>query len=366
MRKNAKVIAWLSVVGAAVAGWGGEARAQIDPPGKPRWTECRTTPGWWDSLWTCRVCSPGYYTDTYCFGFSDGERACCGVTLNLGTGEEVTVVGGVEHCGVSVGVTVTNVKYKEVAVTAKDCECCSLEVCFPGGQVRVWECSRRVPKKWGWRWVHDGLARCREYTVIEWGTETYYESEFIPGGPAVYAPKCADASAFCTAQGRDCDDKKHHAEESVEVFTEAAPQVAVWSISVESVRDRVFQGEIGGLEDLSLLQLRILRHLAEKGTGALPVTEDGARASLIFADGTTFAAEPGDFLATLEKYQNDLVNSSGFYDINRDGFFEVHDAFALYDYVVTGENGAEWPTWADLNADSLVSDSDLEQLVAHL
>ncbi|MGP1345258.1 MAG: dockerin type I domain-containing protein [Phycisphaerales bacterium] len=336
----------------------------------PCWVACKDEPGWWDSIFSCKVCSPGYSLGTHCF--DSGFSVACGGTQTLTISAGVSLGLSVECGDAELSVEVEVSGSHSVECTAPACGIATLKLCFPNSQVKVWQCERKECTAWEWvdRPVTGPCRRC-----VQWKKVTYFTTEFIPGGAPI--PTCAntDASCFCKDQGHDCecDEDPDYDEPDLEpqpgdgavVEWLGAPLqdgelVTTVTFHVDQFEDSQVKGvHLSTLDDLSMYHLVGIAGLIES---ALERSNDPESVvfTVLFEDGGKASGRLLDLEDTVEFLAWDKATSAWSADFNADGTVDGVDLALLQEASLLAQTGVVVPSYYDLDGDGLLTADDCQ------
>lgn len=353
----------------------------------PCWVECPTEPGWWDQLFNCYECSPGYNLGDHCFIYG---YAWCGGTKGISQGQAVTLrLQAPIPCvpGGKLSIAYTESNSQSCSCTAGDCETEAVTICYPNSKIKVWKCSKQVPKEW--HYAHDGL--CREKVVTSWTTKEWYEYEFIPG-PGIGGPGTPNNGCGCNTEQTPCFCQRAYDKDcGCDPETEPgagyappnldpqpliiAPMPDPWAewpqqggeppvlrssgvSAALALSDWVVGGpRLNSIDDLSLYQLKALKEIVQNTSS---LVDDPAWTMFIleFENTSTMTAMFDDWLTMLDTRIADAQSDPWRGDLDHDGDIDQDDQHLMDFAIARSQQGWAQPSSLDLNGDGIISDAD--------
>lgn len=319
--------------------------------------------------WTCRECTMGSTTGTYCIDIE--SSVLCGATEQrcVTQGESLTigVSIGLEDCGfegldgaVEFGYTWSVQQTICRTISAGDCQICRLRACWPNVTLEVWQCS-----------FSDSTGRFR----------TFYRSEmrFPPGGPAV-GVRCRNGPeerCFCEQQfGKDCGcesaDPPQPAPASDGEWADDLPdpaeqlpadlaEVLVVLVVGDDDGDRV----ISALTDFHLLELSMLYEQLVHASASHD--EESEVEYLIVADGLSLASGPAAEVASLlDQAASERLNGGDRGDLDFDGDVDASDLVRFIEALDAMSEDDELRAAADIDANGALDPADLGVIIEEM
>ena len=295
-----------------------------------------------------------------CFDIPVSPWAACGASVSFTASAEtsfslgIDCIGSVE-AGFSLGASMS------VEVASEPCKRCIGSICFEDATLGLRAMQRSVPQ-----WTPDGSVDPHEFggllfskkcaTITGYRTERYTLVTLRPGTPTV-GKRCEPRDCLCEMLGNDCNCAGDGGPQSSITPLYPVPAEDCFTIDLAEFRQGDMHGApIGSLDDLCLLELALLRRFID----SCGIACEGGTVLLRTADGGLLPVPTHAIAKSISTREAILVQTNVYKDVNRDGHVDGVDLAELILQSTRSMNAELIDQRADLNADGLIDNRDLQ------